>query len=95
MRLFGVSVCGLEINGKPYGLIVCFDERNVRIVILMLSENNFVPVGLSKSENFRKEVYLKNLLHDLCVRRDRVNILEDVDKSFDRPLTIATADVIS
>jgi len=93
--LFGISVCGLAINGKPYGLIVCFDERNIRVVILMLSENNFVTVGLSKCENFRKEVYLKNLRDDLCVRRDRVNVLEDVDKSFDRPLAIATADMIS
>ena len=61
----------------------------------MLSENDLVPVGLSKCENFWKEVYFKNLRYDLCVRRNCVSVLEDVNKSFDSPLTIATADVIS
>lgn len=94
MRFLGVSVGGLEINGESYGLVAGFDKRYVGVVILMLGKNSFVFVGLRKREDFREQVNFKNLRYDLGIRGNRVNTFENINESFDSPLTVISADVI-
>ena len=95
MRLYRISVCSFEINSEPHRFIICLNKRDIWIIVLMLGEDNFVPISLRKCKNFWKKMYLKNFRNYLCIRGYCVNIFENINKSFDRPLTIITTDVIS
>ena len=54
----------------------------------MFGKDNGIAVVLSELKNSREQMDLKNLRDYLCIRANRVDVLEDVDESLHRPLAI-------
>ena len=62
--------------------------REIGVIVLLFGKDNSIVVLVGKFKQFWEEMDFKNLGNNFCVCGNSVNVLENVNKAFDRPLVI-------